>query len=216
MPIFVAYIDCILLYEELSSDFGGNDLCFSGERIYVLSRSSFQALDQRIKHGHCLGIGHYLCKHCWINIPSLRQIVACCFGCFFLSRFQFPSTVKRFLQRFRFMLPVLVYDIRVDIRNHVDLRVAEVALHGFDIAAVKFQLIYNASMAQTVKDDLRKVILLDQFIQVMTDHGVRHRKTCGCCHDDLVIHVLLSSSKLFSSSNFLRASSICWILCLHS
>ena len=55
--------------------------------------------------------------------------------------------------------------MRIHIRDHLDLGMAGITLHRLDVPAVKFQLIRNARMAYAVKNDLRKITLINDILQ---------------------------------------------------
>ena len=51
--------------------------------------------------------------------------------------------------------------MRINIRYHLDLRMAGISLDSLDIAAGQLQLIGNAGMSETVKYDSRQIIILN-------------------------------------------------------
>ena len=80
--------------------------------------------------------------HLWIQILFLIK-------CFFKKLCIFPS--------------VIIQNMRVHIRNHIDLSMAGITLYRLDISTIQFQLISNAAMTETVKYNRWEIIVLDQF-----------------------------------------------------
>ena len=62
---------------------------------------------------------------------------------------------------------VLVDDVRVHIRHHLQLGVSRITLYGFHISAVKFEFVGNAAVPQTMKYYLRKPVNLLNISFVM-------------------------------------------------
>ena len=61
-----------------------------------------------------------------------------------------------------------------------------ITLHGFNIAAVQLQFVSNAGMTQTVKYDIRQIVILDQFFETLADRSLTDRKPVVCCNDQIV------------------------------
>ena len=92
-----------------------------------------------------------LYMHLWIQILFLIK-------CFFKKLCIFPS--------------VIIQNMRVHIRNHIDLSMAGITLYRFDVPTIQFQLISNTTMTETVKYNRWEIIVLDQFF--LKDHGLLH------------------------------------------
>lgn len=73
----------------------------------------------------------------------------------FIRRFhtaQIWVCVKRTFKLLGIDLAVFIKNVRIDLCDHIGLRMPCVALRGLDVAVIKFQLISRAGMAQGVKD----------------------------------------------------------------
>lgn len=64
-----------------------------------------------------------------------------------------------------------------------------IALYRLDVTAVQLQFVGDAGMAETVKDDSRKIILFDKFRKKCCDSGLlcRHAQAIG--HDQIEVHI---------------------------
>ena len=62
--------------------------------------------------------------------------------------------------------------MRILIRNHLCLRMTGIALDRFDVTAVQLQLIGDAGMTKAVKNNFRKIILLDELRKECCDSGL--------------------------------------------
>lgn len=69
---------------------------------------------------------------------------------------------------------------------------AGITLNRFDIAAVQFQLISDAGMTKTVKDDLWQIILLNQFCKEGSDARLFRRHAQAICHDQIEICIFIA------------------------
>ena len=72
--------------------------------------------------------------------------------------------IKRFFKKLCIFPSVIVQNMRVHIRNHIDLSMAEIPLYRLDISTIQFQLISNTAMTETVKYNRWEIIVLDQFL----------------------------------------------------
>lgn len=54
--------------------------------------------------------------------------------------------------------PAFVYDMAVDVCDHIDLGVARVSLDGLDVAAVEVEFIGDTGMPEAVENDIREVV----------------------------------------------------------
>lgn len=80
----------------------------------------------------------------------------------------------------------------VDIGHHGDLGVAGVTLYGFDVAAVQFEFIGDAGVAEAVENDFREVVVLDQPVEFLSDGSLADRHSGGGGQDEVVVVVLVS------------------------
>ena len=66
-----------------------------------------------------------------------------------------------------------------------------VALDCLDITAIQLQLIGDTGMTQAMEDDLREIMLLDEFLKQESDTGIlcRHPHTIG--HDQIKIQIFI-------------------------
>ena len=75
-------------------------------------------------------------------------------------------------------LAVLVQDMGIHAGNHVNLRMARVALGGLQVAVVQFQLVGGAGMTEGMKDHPGQPCLLPQLLKLLQDEGgTRPRNT---------------------------------------
>lgn len=75
----------------------------------------------------------------------------------FIRRFhtaQIWVCVKRTFKLLGIDLAVFIKNVRIDLCDHIGLRMPCVALCGFDVAVIKFQLISRAGMAERMKHDI--------------------------------------------------------------
>ena len=61
--------------------------------------------------------------------------------------------------------PAFIKDMRILIRDHFRLCMSRIPLNSLDVAAIKLQLLRDTRMPQTMKNDFRQIILLDQFLE---------------------------------------------------
>ena len=61
--------------------------------------------------------------------------------------------IKRFFKKLCIFPSVIIQNMRVHIRNHIDLSMAGITLYRFDISTIQFQLISNTEIAGTVNID---------------------------------------------------------------
>ena len=57
-------------------------------------------------------------------------------------------------------LPIFIENVRVHLRNHVDLRVSGIALCGLQVDVVELQLVGSAGMPEGVKDHIGEIRFL--------------------------------------------------------
>ena len=94
-------------------------------------------------------------------------------------RVQILLPVKCFLKQLSVFSSVFVDDVGVDVGHHGDLGVAGVALYGFDVTAVQFEFIGDAGVAETVENDFREVVVLDQLVEFLSDGSLADRHSGG-------------------------------------
>ena len=80
-------------------------------------------------------------------------------------------------------LSILVQNMSIDTGYHVDLGMARIALGGFQIAVVQFQLISGTRMTERVKNNLRQTCTLAQLFKLLVDNTVFARTAVILCHD---------------------------------
>ena len=68
----------------------------------------------------------------------------------------------------------------VDIGHHIDLGVAGVSLHGFDVAAVEFELVSHTGMSQTVENNIGEVVFFNQPIDKWNTSNVTDMSEMFC------------------------------------
>ena len=61
--------------------------------------------------------------------------------------------IKRFFKKLCIFPSVIIQNMRVHIRNHIDLSMAGITLYRFDISTIQFQLISNTEIAGAVNID---------------------------------------------------------------
>ena len=73
--------------------------------------------------------------------------------------------VKCLFKELCILLPVIIQDMRVLVRDHLGLRMTGIALNCFNITPVQFQLIGDTGMSQAVKYHRREIMLLNQLLE---------------------------------------------------
>ena len=74
------------------------------------------------------------------------------------------SSHKMLLQKALHFPSVIIQNMRVHIRNHIDLSMTGITLYRLDVSTIQFQLISNAAMTETVKHNRWEIIVLNQFL----------------------------------------------------
>lgn len=70
---------------------------------------------------------------------------------------------------------ILVDDVRVDICNHFYLSMTRVALDGFHIATIEFQLVGDTGVTERMEYNMRQSVFFDKFIESTVNHLAFHR-----------------------------------------
>lgn len=82
--------------------------------------------------------------------------------------------------------------MRIHISNHFDLCVTRAALHWLHISAVELQLICDAWIAETVKNNRWQVVIVNEFLKGSVNDLPLNRSTTGRCKHHIKISVLIS------------------------
>lgn len=112
--------------------------------LYLEAILTPHALRQRRQQRHHLRIPQNL-RQC-ISIHTIRHGNHFSFRCLCHLRVQILLSVKCILEQCRVFLSVLIQDVAVHIRDHVDLGMAGISLHGLDVPAVQLQLVSDAGL----------------------------------------------------------------------
>ena len=83
---------------------------------------------------------------------------------------------------------ILVDDVRIDICNHFYLSMTRVALDGFHIAAIEFQLVGDAGVAERMEYNMRQSVFFDKFIESTVNHLAFHRTAIAGAKDQVILH----------------------------
>ena len=61
--------------------------------------------------------------------------------------------------------PIIIQNVCVLLGDHRSLCMTGIALHGFDIAAVQFELVCNAGVSEAVENHFWEIVFLNQLLQ---------------------------------------------------
>ena len=61
--------------------------------------------------------------------------------------------IKRFFKKLCIFPSIIIQNMRVHIRNHIDLSMTGITLYRFDVSTIQFQLISNTEIAGAVNID---------------------------------------------------------------
>ena len=84
-------------------------------------------------------------------------------------------TIKLLFKTLGINASVVVENVGVNIRDHLDLRVSRITLYRLNIAAVEFELVSDARMTETVEHNRRQIIVPNQFCQRSVDDAAFYR-----------------------------------------
>ena len=79
--------------------------------------------------------------------------------------------------------------MRILIRNHLCLCMTGISLHRLNVAAIQLQFVGDAGMTQAVKNNFRKVVLLNQLCKELCNTGLLCWHTQTVCQDQIIIIV---------------------------
>ena len=84
------------------------------------------------------------------------------------------------------MPSVLIKDVRKTMRNHLELRMSRISLHGFFGTAAALLLADRAGMSQAMEYRIRKIVPANQPFECSGDNLPLHRSPFWQWHDDLL------------------------------
>lgn len=87
---------------------------------------------------------------------------------------------------------ILVDDVRVDICNHFYLSMTRVALDGFHIATIEFQLVGDTGVTERMEYNMRQSVFFDKFIESTVNHLAFHRTAIAGAKDQVIVDVFIS------------------------
>ena len=67
-----------------------------------------------------------------------------------------------------------------------------VALDGFHIAAIEFQLVGDAGVAERMEYNMRQSVFFDKFIESTVNHLAFHRTAIAGAKDQVIVDVFVS------------------------
>ena len=89
-------------------------------------------------------------------------------------------------------LSILVQNVSIDTGYHVDLGMACIALGGFQIAVVQFQLVGGTGMTERMKHHLRQPCVLTELCKLFEDDPILAGPSIGKCHNQIEVLILVA------------------------
>ena len=152
--------------------------CFSTKiTLFFHYFSLLHRLRQRIEQRPHLWICQHFCQKFRIDFIGNSCIII--FLLFVHLSIQILFLVERFLKKLCIFSSVIIQNIRIHIRNHIDLSMAGIPLYRFDVPTIQFQLISNTELS---------------FIRPLVDHASADLCQIGSFIKSKIFYISIVSS----------------------